>query len=69
MEKERNDPRLVRIDLTRLRAVNDEGVDAVLFANEEVPVESATVEELAGVMAGSEQSGLGGAAGSWQRSD
>jgi tRNA-splicing ligase RtcB len=37
---------LHRIDETRLRVVNDLGVDATLFATAEVPVESAAVTEL-----------------------
>jgi tRNA-splicing ligase RtcB len=41
-----NDPRLTRIDPNRLRVNNDLGVDAVLFANEQVPVEGAAVTEL-----------------------
>ena len=46
----RPDPRLTRLDPTRLKVENDRGVDATLFANEQVPVESAAVEELIGVM-------------------
>jgi len=45
------DPRLVRIDPTRLKVSNPQGVDATLFANEQVPVESAAVDELVGVVA------------------
>lgn len=41
-----NDTRLTRLDETRLRVNNGCGVDAVLFANEKVPVESAAVTEL-----------------------
>lgn len=41
-----NDPRLTRLDDTRLRVNNDCGVDAVLFANDRVPVEGAAVTEL-----------------------
>ncbi len=40
------DPRLSRIDATRIRIENSHGVDATLFANEQVPVESAAVTEL-----------------------
>jgi RNA-splicing ligase RtcB len=40
------DPRLVRLDATRLKVHNDQGVDATLFANEQVPVESGAVDEL-----------------------
>ncbi len=40
------DPRLTRLDATRLRVNNARGVDAVLFANEQVPVEGAAVTEL-----------------------
>ena len=41
-----HDPRLTRLDATRLRMNNARGVDAVLFANEQVPVEAAAVTEL-----------------------
>lgn len=41
-----HDPRLTRLDATRLRVKNPHGVDAVLFANEQVPVEAAAVTEL-----------------------
>src|SRR4051794_7939824 len=41
-----SDPRLCRLDATRLRVVNDLGIDATLFATEQVPVESAAVNEL-----------------------
>jgi tRNA-splicing ligase RtcB len=44
------DPRLIRIDDTRLKVLNDQGVDTVLFANEEVPVETAAVDELVSVV-------------------
>src|SRR5262245_37857057 len=40
------DPRLSRLDPTRLRVNNDLGVDATLFANDQVPVEGAAVNEL-----------------------
>jgi tRNA-splicing ligase RtcB (3'-phosphate/5'-hydroxy nucleic acid ligase) len=40
------DSRLIRLDSARLRVVNDYGVDAMLFANEKVPVEQAAVTEL-----------------------
>src|SRR5947209_5916320 len=41
-----SDPRLSRLDPTRLQVVNDLGIDATLFATEQVPVESAAVNEL-----------------------
>jgi tRNA-splicing ligase RtcB len=41
-----NDPRLTRLDPTRLKVVNDLGIEATLFAGEEVPVEGAAVNEL-----------------------
>lgn len=44
------DPRLVRLDANRLSVRNDRGVDATLFANADVPVESGAVDELVGVM-------------------
>lgn len=40
------DPRLHRIDATRVRIDNPHGVDATLFANADVPVETAAVDEL-----------------------
>jgi RNA-splicing ligase RtcB len=40
-----NDPRLVRLDDTRLKVVNNAGVDATLFANEPVPVECSAVDK------------------------
>lgn len=40
------DPRLTRLDATRLRVNNKHGVDAVLFANERVPVEGSAIGEL-----------------------
>jgi tRNA-splicing ligase RtcB len=43
------DPRLVRLDPTRLKIVNQQAVDATLFANEQVPVESSAVDELIGL--------------------
>lgn len=46
-----HDPRLRRIDATRLQVVNDFGVPATLFANEQVPVESSAVDELLNVVA------------------
>lgn len=45
-----NDPRLSRLDPTRLRVVNDLGIEATLFATEQVPVESAAVNELLGML-------------------
>jgi tRNA-splicing ligase RtcB len=46
----RTDPRLTRLDATRLRVENPFGVEATLFANERVPVESAAVDELLGLL-------------------
>jgi tRNA-splicing ligase RtcB (3'-phosphate/5'-hydroxy nucleic acid ligase) len=43
------DPRLIRLDKTRLQIVNPAGVDATLFANAQVPIESSAVDELIGV--------------------
>lgn len=40
------DPRLSRLDPNRVRIDNPYGIDAVLFANSEVPVEPAAVTEL-----------------------
>jgi len=40
------DVRLTRIDESRLKIDNPHGIDAVLFANDQVPVESAAVTEL-----------------------
>ncbi len=40
------DPRLTRLDATRLRIDNEHGIEAVLFANEQVPVEGSAVTEL-----------------------
>lgn len=40
------DPRLSRLDENRVRINNPYGIDAVLFANESVPVEPAAVTEL-----------------------
>ena len=40
------DPRLSRLDENRVRIDNPYGIDAVLFANENVPVEPAAVTEL-----------------------
>lgn len=41
-----SDSRLIRLDANRLRVANPRGLDAVLFANCEVPVESAAIDEL-----------------------
>ena len=41
-----HDPRLTRLDATRLRVNNGYGLDVVLFANEQVPVEGGAVTEL-----------------------
>src|SRR5262245_59004850 len=40
------DSRLRRLTHTQLEVVNDLGIDATLFANEQVPIESAAVNEL-----------------------
>ena len=40
------DPRLRRLDATRVRVDNPYGIDTVLFANEQVPVETSAVTEL-----------------------
>lgn len=40
------DPRLSRLDENRVRIHNPYGIDAVLFANESVPVEASAVTEL-----------------------
>lgn len=40
------DARLTRVDATRVRIDNPYGIDATLFANEQVPVEPAAVSEL-----------------------
>ncbi len=40
------DSRLTRVDATRVQIDNPHGIDAVLFANDQVPVESAAVTEL-----------------------
>jgi tRNA-splicing ligase RtcB len=40
------DPRLTRLDASRVRIDNPDGIDAVLFANTQVPVEAAAVSEL-----------------------
>jgi tRNA-splicing ligase RtcB len=45
-----NDSRLTRLDANRLRVQNAHCLDAVLFANESVPVESAAVDELLGLL-------------------
>ena len=44
------DSRLERVDAVRTRVKNDLGVETTLFANELVPVESAAVSELLGVL-------------------
>lgn len=43
------DSRLQRVDANRLKILNPLGVDATLFANERVPVESSAIDELIGV--------------------
>lgn len=40
------DPRLTRLDANRLRVNNEHDVDAILFANEQVPVEGSAITEL-----------------------
>lgn len=45
------DPRLTRLDDTRVRVHNPHGVEATLFANEQVPVELAAVTELVELLA------------------
>ena len=40
------DTRLTRLDANHVRVDNQHGIDAILFANEQVPVESAAVTEL-----------------------
>jgi tRNA-splicing ligase RtcB len=45
-----SDSRLQRLDPTRLKVVNDLGIDATLFADERVPVETAAVNELLGLL-------------------
>ena len=40
------DPRLTRLDANRVRVNNAYGIDAVLFANDQVPVEGSAVGEL-----------------------
>jgi tRNA-splicing ligase RtcB len=41
-----SDPRLSRLDPTRLQVVNDLGIATLLFAGDDVPIESAAVNEL-----------------------
>ncbi len=45
------DPRLSRLDETRVRVNNPHGVETTLFANDQVPVESAAVTELVELLA------------------
>lgn len=45
------DPRLTRLDASRVRIDNPYGIDALLFANDQVPVESAAVTELVEMLA------------------
>jgi tRNA-splicing ligase RtcB len=45
------DPRLLRVDPTRLKVKNDHGIDTTVFANDQVPVESGAVDELVGMLA------------------
>lgn len=44
------DHRLTRLDANRVRVNNRHGIDATLFANEQVPVEAAAVTELLGLL-------------------
>jgi len=44
------DNRLTRLDANRVRVNNKHGIDAVLFANAQVPVEAAVVTELLGLL-------------------
>ena len=46
-----SDPRLRRLDDTRVRVENPHGVEATLFANDRVPVEPAAVTELVELLA------------------
>ncbi|HEX4610313.1 MAG TPA: RtcB family protein, partial [Urbifossiella sp.] len=46
-----SDPRLTRLDDTRVRVNNPHGVETTLFANERVPVEAAAVTELVELLA------------------
>ncbi len=45
-----SDPRLQRLGPCRLKVVNPQGVDATLFAGADVPIESAAVDELLGML-------------------
>ena len=45
-----NDPRLTRLDANRVRVINPRGIEAILFANSDVPVEPAAVTELLEMM-------------------
>lgn len=45
------DPRLTRLDETRVRVNNPYGIETTLFANEEVPVEPSAVTELVDLLA------------------
>ena len=45
------DPRLTRLDENRVRVNNPYDVETTLFANEQVPVESAAVTELIELLA------------------
>jgi tRNA-splicing ligase RtcB len=49
-----NDSRLHRLDAQRVAVRNDFGVPATLFANDDVPIEAAAVDELQGVLGLSE---------------
>lgn len=44
------DPRVIRIDATRSKILNDQDVDVTLFANNKVPIESAAIDELVDVV-------------------
>ena len=41
-----HDRRLTRLDANRVKIENSHGIDAVLYANDQVPVETAAVTEL-----------------------
>lgn len=45
-----SDPRLTRLDAHRLRVENPHDLDTTLFATEQVPVETAAVDELLGLL-------------------
>ena len=45
-----HDPRLTRLDASRVRIESPHGIDATLFASEAVPVEAAAVDELTSML-------------------